>query len=140
MQDLPELFVEALPKRTAYYAFLEVCCDKDSALKRACSTSGLDIWEFHQTWSCLGFNEEFGICRTTENGRLVSSCTCFHAMFKWVPLRNFHGGVGETETWKIVMSSASFYLNLVTKRHSNCRSTTRFGTVNLLTRLLKEVA
>ena len=28
------------------------------------------------------------------------------------PLRNFHAGVGETETWKIVMSSASFYLSL----------------------------
>ena len=71
VQDLAELFVEALPKRTAYYAFLEVCCDKDSALKRACSTSGLGIWEFHQTWSCLGSTKSSGFVEQQKTEGLL---------------------------------------------------------------------
>ncbi|CAL1159105.1 unnamed protein product, partial [Cladocopium goreaui] len=113
VQDLAELFVEAMPKRTAYYAFLEVCCDKDSALKRACSTSGFRYLGVSSNMEMLGVQRrvrDFVEQQKTE-GLLVHvhvSTPCATGS----PLRNFHAGVGETETWKIVMSSASFYLSL----------------------------
>jgi hypothetical protein len=113
VQDLAELFVEAMPKRTAYYAFLEVCCDKDSALKRACSTSGFRYLGVSSNMELLGVQRrvrDFVEQQKTE-GLLVHvhvSTPCSSGS----PLRNFHAGVGETETWKIVMSSASFYLSL----------------------------
>ena len=113
VQDLAELFVEAMPKRTAYYAFLEVCCDKDSALKRACSTSGFRYLGVSSNMELLGVQRrvrDFVEQQKTE-GLLVHvhvSTPCSSGS----PLRNFHAGVGETETWKIVMSFASFYLSL----------------------------
>ena len=113
VQDLAELFVEAMPKRTAYYAFLEVCCDKDSALKRACSTSGFRYLGVSSNMELLGVQRrvrDFVEQQKTE-GLLVHvhvSTPCSSGS----PLQNFHAGVGETETWKVVMSSASFYLSL----------------------------